>query len=178
MAPVIHKACRIPTDAEEDCNRAVSTSPASIPRSGLENCVRMPVNSGTSAKGFTAPLMVSMPIIRMANPSRIVAIFLRLSLWENNKIPTPTMASTGEKEVGLHRRTRKEELSIPAAPRIQEVMVVPILAPMMMPAACCSFMIPAFTKPTTITVVAEEDWIRAVTPAPTATLFSGLSVSF
>ena len=39
-------------------------------------------------------------------------------------------------------------------------------------------MIPEFTNPTTITVVAEEDWIIAVTPAPSSTAFTGLDVSF
>ena len=39
----------------------------------------------------------------------------------------------------------------------------------MMPTACVSFMMPEFTKPTTMTVVAEDDWITAVTPAPKRT---------
>ena len=39
----------------------------------------------------------------------------------------------------------------------QDVIVVPIFAPMMIPTACDSFIIPEFTKPTTMTVVAEED---------------------
>lgn len=38
---------------------------------------------------------------------------------------------------------------------IQLVMVVPILAPMITPVAWNRLIIPAFTKPTTITVVAE-----------------------
>ena len=37
------------------------------------------------------------------------------------------------------------------------VIVVPIFAPIIIPVACFSVIIPAFTKPTTITVVAEED---------------------
>ena len=48
----------------------------------------------------------------------------------------------------------------------------------MIPTACSSFMIPEFTKPTTITVVAEEDWITAVTPAPNNTAISLFAVSF
>ena len=35
-----------------------------------------------------------------------------------------------------------------------------------------------FTKPTTITVVAEEDWITAVTPAPNNTAIIRFEVSF
>ena len=46
------------------------------------------------------------------------------------------------------------------------VTVVPILAPMMMPTVCSSFMMPALTKPTHMTVVAAELWISPVTTAP------------
>ena len=46
------------------------------------------------------------------------------------------------------------------------VMVVPIFVPMMMPTACARFSSPALMKPITITVLALEDWITAVTPAP------------
>ena len=38
-------------------------------------------------------------------------------------------------------------------------------------------MIPEFTKPTTITVVADDDCITAVTPAPSNTALIGLEVS-
>ena len=135
----------------------MSTSPASIPSTGLEKRVRIPVNSGTSARGATALLMVFIPNINTAKPSITVATFFSLSLWENMRIPTPMIASMGEKDVGLHSFTKKEELSIPAVPRIQEVIVVPILAPMIIPTACCSFMMLELTNPTTITVVAEDD---------------------
>lgn len=40
---------------------------------------------------------------------------------------------------------------------------------MMIPIACLSFIIMEFTNPMTITVVADEDWITQVTPAPSAT---------
>ena len=47
----------------------------------------------------------------------------------------------------------------------------------MIPTTWDSFMIPEFTKPTTITVVAEDDWITAVTPIPRRTALMGLEVS-
>lgn len=87
-------------------------------------------------------------------------------------------ARTGENDVGFKRRTKKFPLSIPVRLRSQEVTVVPMLAPMMMPTACVSFMMPEFTKPTTMTVVAEDDWITAVTPAPKRTALIGFDVSF
>ena len=50
---------------------------------------------------------------------------------------------------------------------IHAVMVVPIFAPIITPTAWVSSSIPALTKPTTMTVVAEELCIMAVIPAPT-----------
>ena len=55
---------------------------------------------------------------------------------------------------------------IPARLKIHAVTVVPIFAPMMTLIDCLSVMSPEFTKPTTITVVADELWITAVTPRP------------
>ena len=46
------------------------------------------------------------------------------------------------------------------------VMVVPMLAPKMMPMDCTRVRSPAFTKPMTITVLALEDWMTQVTAAP------------
>ncbi|CUO21471.1 Uncharacterised protein [Flavonifractor plautii] len=56
-------------------------------------------------------------------------------------------------------------------------MVVPILAPMMIHTACFSVIMPELTKPTTMTVVAEEDWMTAVMPAPTRMPRKRLEVS-
>ena len=50
-----------------------------------------------------------------------------------------------------------------------EVTVVPMLAPIITPTACVSDIMPALTKPTTITVVADDDWMTAVTRNPTNT---------
>ena len=55
---------------------------------------------------------------------------------------------------------------MPARDRIHAVMVVPIFAPMMTLMAWERFINPELTKPTTMTVVAEEDWMTAVTPIP------------
>lgn len=57
------------------------------------------------------------------------------------------------------------------------VTVVPMLAPMITPTACFRFMMPAFTKPTTMTVVAEELWMMPVTRAPTPTALKMLPVT-
>ena len=57
---------------------------------------------------------------------------------------------------------------------IQPVTLVPMRAPSIMATACSSFIMPEFTKPTTITEVADEDWMMAVTAVPRKTPFSGV----
>ena len=52
---------------------------------------------------------------------------------------------------------------------IHAVTVVPMLAPMMTPMDCASVISPAFTKLTTITVVALDDWMSAVMSTPVST---------
>ena len=175
--PVRHRAWRIPTDAEDDWMIAVSTAPATTPRIGLENFTSIPVNSGTSARGSTAPLMAFIPYIRIANPTKIAPTSFFFWLFVNMIRTTPISARIGENDVGLKSWIIKLSLWIPVRLKIHEVTVVPILAPMMIPTTWDSFMIPEFTKPTTITVVAEDDWITAVTPIPRRTALMGLEVS-
>ncbi len=143
--------------------------PAIIPGIGLENKSRIFVNSGTSANGLTAADMVSIPIISTAKPIRIVAAFLCFSFPEKSSRITPTRAKICEKAEGFKSCITKLPLSMPVRLKIHDVIVVPTLAPIMIPMAWDSFIIPELTNPTTITVVAEEDWITAVTPAPNST---------
>ena len=49
---------------------------------------------------------------------------------------------------------------------------------MMIHTAWRRVIMPELTKPTTMTVVAEEDWMTAVMPAPTSTPRTRLAVSF
>jgi len=64
----------------------------------------------------------------------------------------------------------------PNAEIIQAVTVVPILAPIITPIDCDRVSNPALTKLTTITVVAEEDWISAVISTPVRTPVTRLVV--
>ena len=52
---------------------------------------------------------------------------------------------------------------------IQPVTVVPILAPSITPMAEIRFIRPAFTNETTMTVVADDDWITTVIKKPVST---------
>ena len=69
MPPVMDRACKIPTEAAEECSTAVSTAPTATPTKGLVNAVRMEVNSGMSARGLTAFFIIVVPYIRMAKPT-------------------------------------------------------------------------------------------------------------
>ena len=155
---------------------AVSTAPATTPRIGLENFTSIPVNSGTSARGSTAPLMAFIPYIRIAKPTKIAPTSFFFWLFVNMIRTTPISASIGENDVGLKSRIIKLSLWIPVRLKIHEVTVVPILAPMMIPTTWDSFMIPEFTKPTTITVVAELLCNTAVTRAPASAPMIGFFV--
>ena len=64
----------------------------------------------------------------------------------------------------------------PRAEMIQAVTVVPMFAPIMTPMDWDSVRRPALTKLTTMTVVAEEDWIRAVISIPVSTPVTRLVV--
>ena len=93
----------------------------------LEVCVRFP-QSAVRAK---------LPVIRMCGSCRAQLAVLQ--------------------KLGLSSLINTFPLLIPVSDRIHDVIVVPMLAPIIMPTACASFIIPELTKPTTITVVADED---------------------
>ncbi len=57
------------------------------------------------------------------------------------------------------------------------MIVVPMLAPMITPIACVSFMTPLLTNPTTMTVVIELDWTTQVTMTPTSSAKKRLPVT-
>ena len=67
---------------------------------------------------------------------------------------------------------------MPVKDKIQGVTVVPTLAPITTGMPWESCMMPELTKPTTMTVVAEELWMTAVTAAPKATALKGCRVRF
>ena len=124
------------------------------------------LNAGTSRRPDTAPDIVSMPNMSVAKPSRIIPVsFLRLSLL-NIYIIIPTSASTGVNDVGLRSCTHTASPLMPPRLSSHAVTVVPMFAPMMTPMACFKVISPEFTKPTTMTVVADELWIMAVTTRP------------
>ena len=175
--PVEARACRIPTDAEELCRIVVTRIPNRTARNGLRNMVNRFINCSESFKGPSAVSMVDIPTNRMPNPTKIEAIPRVFFFLEQSRTNAPIITSAGAKEDGFSKE--RMELPVPftsARRRICAVTVVPIFAPIITGIACTSFMIPAFTKPTSMIVVAPELWITAVTPVPRRNPFSLLLV--
>ena len=101
MVRVTVNACKMPTEADELWIIAVSTAPASIPKSGFLNIMNMLRKAGTSASPATAPDIVSIPNISVAKPSRIVPVSFFLSVFPVIKRIIPINASTGVNDVGF-----------------------------------------------------------------------------
>ena len=86
----------------------------------------------------------------------------------------------GERKLKGEGRNAAISTLKPRAEISHAVTVVPMLAPIMTPMDWVNVKSPAFTKLTTITVVADDDWIRAVINTPVSipvTLFVVIAVS-
>ena len=78
-----------------------------------------------------------------------------------NNITTPTVRR-GRANAAMSTLNPRAEI-------IQAVTVVPMLAPMITPMDWARVRSPALTKLTTITVVADDDWMSAVMSTPVKT---------
>ena len=110
-----------------------------------------------------------MPINNSARPITDWPIDFIRSLCEKMKNRLTAASSIG----------RLKPSALPPRPNrviIHAVTVVPILAPMMTATAPANERSPALTKLTTITVVADELWMTAVTVMPVRMPLSGLPV--
>ena len=171
-------AWSIPTEAAELWMMPVTTVPTARPMRGWLNLVMSWAKAGESARGLTASVIRFMPKMRTAKPTRTVPMLCFLSLLQSMVMMTPTMAKTREKFSGLSICIQTASLSMPDRLRIQEVRVVPMLAPKMMWRVWEKSMMPELTRPTIMTVVAEEDWMAMVMTAPMTRLMRGLAVIF
>ena len=91
-------------------------------------------------------------------------------------ITAPTRAKMREKFSGFKSFSATLEVSKPTSDSSHAVRVVPMLEPMMTPTVWEMSIMPEFTRPTSITVMAEEDWMAMVMPAPKARDFHKLEV--
>ena len=135
MAPVMDRAWRMPTAAEALCRMLVKAMPTRIPSRGLENEVRMRMKDSLSRRGETAPDMADMPYIRTAKPSRISPTWRWEVLAENMRRMMPATATMPVSTSVLSSCTRPLPPEMEDRHRIQPVMLVPRMAPMMTPMA-------------------------------------------
>ena len=123
--------------------------------------------SGFAPRSGALPFSISKPMKRKEKPKTNSPTDLRLLFCENNKgMP---MASNGNEKADTDTLKPNAEI-------IQAVTVVPMLAPMITPMDWDKVSRPAFTKLTTMTVVAEEDWMSAVMSTPVSTPVTRLVV--
>ena len=128
-----------------------------IPITGLLKVSISDVKFSFSASPDIESLIMVMPIIRTEKPISIPPMFFLFSFLESRSIKTLTIAITGENDDGFSSVIKILSPLICVKDKIHAVTVVPILAPIITPIARESCIIPEFTKPTTITVTAEED---------------------
>ena len=144
---------------------AVNAAPISMPASGFWKVVISFRKAGDDCSGAIASPIISMPINSTPSPAKMELICFTLSFLENNMTATLINAIKGA------IAPISSAISCP-------VIVVPILAPIITHTAWLKFIRPELTKPTTMTVVAEEDWMTAVMAAPARTPLKRLEVSF
>ena len=176
--PVLESACKMPTDAEELCTATVTSVPARTPRMGFCSVVNRRTNSSDSRSVLTESVIMPMPMNSKPKPMKIWPMSrLRGDLMNTNST-APTNARMGANVAGLRNSISMPPPEISESRMIWPVTVVPMLAPMMMPMAWESCMMPELTRPTTMTVVPELDWMSAVMTAPRATARQVDEVSF
>ena len=156
-SPCEARTIRIPIEALELWIVPVIRKPAKMPRTGF--LLRYSIASCTcdiSDTGAAASFIKFIPTNRIPKPISIsLMFFMFFFLVKNqNTIPIPIA-------IGAYFSMLKDTN--------WAVTVVPIFAPIITPTACCNDIIPAFTKPIVMTVVALELCIIAVTKVPTRT---------
>ena len=156
--PVIEILCRIPIAAAELWMMPVTTAPETTPRRGFLKAVMMDTKLSISLRGSIEADIMVMPCMRIANPMSIVPISLRRCFLQIMMRAIPIKAKMREKTEGLRSfRKMLSPLSIPARDKIHAVSVVPMSEPNITPTVWGRSMMPEFTKPTSMTVIAEDD---------------------
>ena len=144
------------TVTEELCTTAVTSIPTTTAKSGFFRLERVPTTAGESFRLSIEPDIKDNPMNKIPNPNTTSPIFFTMGFFKNITIITPTNKNNG----AISDKSRDTNW---------DVTVVPMFAPMITPAAWVKVISPAFTKLTTITVAALEDWMIAVNTVPTST---------
>ena len=121
--------------------------------------------------------MADIPNMSTANPMSMLPTASVDCFFPAMRSTMPTMATIPVMVAVLKSSTQPLPPERSDRHRIHPVTLVPRIAPMTTPMACLTCIMPEFTKPTTITEVAEEDWITAVTAVPSKTPLRGVLLS-
>ena len=99
ITPLLARACKIPTDAEELCIIAVNTAPTKIPIKGFSKVLTILTNSGELLSGDIAVDIISIPINKIPSPAIIVPNASNFLLLKKTIKATPANAITGANAV-------------------------------------------------------------------------------
>ena len=170
--PILNMMSVMAIVADEDCKTRVKIVPNkrnnnTEPNPCDAHVVTNSSTSGVCRRSGTEFFMKERPRNKRQKPTISSPIFLRLSFLEFEKRKPKSINGIARIEMSALK---------PNQDTIQAVTVVPMLAPMITPIACVNVRRPALTKLTTITVVADEDWIMVVIPKPVKTPLRGLDV--
>jgi len=176
--PVMEIDCRIPIEAAELWMTPVTIAPEKTPSSGFLNAVRMETKLSISFRGSIDEDIMVMPCMRIEKPKSIVPISLFFCFLAAMIRMMPIRAKIREKHEGFKslRKILSPE-SMPARDKIHAVSVVPMSDPKITPTVWGSSIMPELTKPTSMTVIAEEDWMAIVMIAPIVRPLNWLSVA-
>ena len=172
IQPMLSMMSVIAIVADDDWSTSVRIVPNARnnntePKPCADHAVTNSSTSGVWRKSGTDSFMNERPKNKRLKPTISSPIFLRLLRFElENKKPSNIKGIASTDMSALK----------PSHDTIHAVIVVPMLAPMITLIACVRVSSPALTKLTTITVVADDDWIIDVTPTPVRTPFRGLDV--
>ena len=95
IIPVEARACRIPTEAEEDWIRAVKMAPMAIPISGFLKVVIKLMKVAESWRGAMASPIISIPMNSTPSPAKMELICRTFSFLTNMIQATPRKAMRG-----------------------------------------------------------------------------------
>ena len=160
--------------AADACTRHVSNAPMPT-NTSIDQKPQSDIDANACRKfGYSSRLGIalcnsSMPNSSSAKPMIVCPTDFSVSFFELKKNKLTIDKKSGKLNTPLPSPN-------PNRVMIHAVTVVPILAPIITATAPANERSPAFTKLTTITVVADDDWMAAVTIVPVKMPFSGRSV--
>ena len=158
--------------ADEDCTMQVRIVPIRTQRRMDDSFALL--NELRNARTSVCSLMSGMEFCRNSSPRKRRPKPRNIS--ETSLFFIPLLNMSGSAIAIANRANSVMSILKPTIATIHPVMVVPMFAPMITPIACIRLIRPAFTKLTTMTVVADDDCIMIVIRRPVNTAIRRLLV--